>query len=62
MQAESRKLAKVYIDQTLKSVSACCEFFYTDMDSLRNNVEHVLNILGMVRSAYHNAKVEFSNI
>ena len=45
------KLAKVYIDQTLKNVSACCEFFYTDMESLRNNVEHVLNILGMVRSA-----------
>ena len=56
------KLVKVYIDQTLKSVTASCEFFYTDMESLKNNVEHVLNILGMVRSAYHNAKVEFSNI
>lgn len=29
------KLAKVYIDQTLKSVSASCEFFYTDMESLK---------------------------
>ncbi|MCI6460777.1 MAG: hypothetical protein MSA35_05360, partial [Prevotella sp.] len=56
------KLAKVYIDQTLNNVSACCEFFYTDMESLRNNVEHVLNILGMVRSAYHKSKTEFSNI
>ena len=56
------KLVKVYIDQTLKSVTASCEFFYTDMDSLMNNVEHALNILGRVRSAYHNAKVEFSNI
>ena len=56
------KLAKVYIDQTLKSVTASCEFFYTDMESLKNNVEHVLNILGMVRSAYHKAKAEFSNI
>ena len=56
------KLVKVYIDQTLKSVTASCEFFYTDMESLKNNVEHALNILGMVRSAYHNAKVEFSNI
>lgn len=53
------KLAKVYIDQTLKSVTASCEFFYTDMESLTNNVEHVLNILGMVRSAYHKAKAEF---
>ena len=56
------KLVKVYIDQTLKSVTASCEFFYTDMDSLKNNVEHVLNILGMVRSAYHKTKADFSNI
>ena len=32
------------------------------MESLTNNVEHVLNILGMVRSAYHKAKAELSNI
>ena len=53
------RLAKVYIDQTLKSVTASCEFFYTDMESLKNNVEHALNILGMVRSAFHKAKAEF---
>ena len=53
------KLAKVFIDQTLESVSVSCEFFYTDMESLKNNVKHVLNILGMVRSAYHKAKAEF---
>lgn len=53
------KLAKVYIDQTLKSVSANCEFFYTDMESLQNNVEHALSILGMVRSAYSKARAEF---
>lgn len=55
------KLAKVYIDQTLKSVTANCEFFYTDMDSLRNNVEHSLNILGMVRSTYFKVYSEFNN-
>ena len=56
------KLVKVYIDQTLKSVTASCEFFYTDMESLKNNVKHVLNILGMVRSVYHKSKADFSNI
>ena len=56
------KLVKVYIDQTLKSVTASCEFFYTNMESLKNNVEHALNILGMVRSAYHKIKADFSNI
>ena len=56
------KLAKVYIDDTLKSVTASCEFFYTDMESLKSNVEHVLNMLGMVRSAYYKAKAEYSDI
>ena len=55
------KLAKVYIDQTLKSVTASCEFFYTDMDSLKKNVEHSLNILGMVRSTYFKVRSEFND-
>ena len=55
------KLAKVYIDQTLKNVTASCEFFYTDMDSLKNNVEHSLNILGMVRSTYFKVRSEFND-
>ena len=55
------KLAKVYIDQTLKSVTASCEFFYTDMDSLKNNVELSLNILGMVRSTYFKVRSEFND-
>lgn len=55
------KLAKVYIDQTLKSVTASCEFFYTDMDSMKNNVEHCLNILGMVRSTYFKVRSEFND-
>ena len=53
------KLAKVYIDQTFKSVSARCEVFYTDMESLKHKVEYTLVILGMVRSAYYNAREEF---
>lgn len=46
------KLAKVYIDQTLKSITASCEFFYTDMDSMKDSIGHALNILGVVRSTY----------
>ena len=55
------KLAKVFIDHTLEGVSASCEFFYTDMESLKNKVEHVLGILGMVRSTYYKAKAEFTD-
>lgn len=46
------KLAKVFIDQTFKHVSASCEFFYTDSESLKVCVGHALNVLGMVRSTY----------
>lgn len=46
------KFVKVYIDQTLKSVTASCAFFYTDMDSMKNSIGHALNILGVVRSTY----------
>lgn len=52
---------KLYIDQTLKSVTASCEFFYTNMDSLKNNVEHSLNILGMVRSTYFKVRSELND-
>jgi len=54
------KLVKVYIDQTLKSVSACCEFFYTDEESLKTCIGHSLRILGMVRSTFNNTKAELS--
>lgn len=54
------KLAKVYIDQTLKSISANCGFFYTDEECLKNNIGHALNILGMIRSVYHTTKAELN--
>lgn len=55
------KLAKVYIDQTLKNVTASCEFYYINEESLRDNVEHVLTILGMVRSTYNNGKADLAD-
>lgn len=46
------KLAKIFVDQTFKSVSASCEFFYTDLECLKVCVGHALNVLGMVRSTF----------
>ncbi len=54
------KVAKVYIDRTLKNVSAAYGFYYTDMKSLERNVEMSLGILGIVRSRYHEAEAELS--
>ena len=52
------KLAKIFIDRSLKNVSASCEFFYTDAECLKVCVEHALNILGFVRSTYFRIKSE----
>ena len=46
------KLTKVYIDQTLKNVSASCEFYYNDEESLKTCLDKAIEILGMVRSTF----------
>ncbi len=43
------KLVKVYIDQTLKNVSASCEFYYNGEESLKTCLDKAIEILGMVR-------------
>lgn len=52
------KLAKVYVDQTFKNVSASCEFYYTDENSLKTNIENGLNVLGIVRTFYRTIRNE----
>lgn len=52
------KLAKFYVDYTFKTVSANCEFYYTDEESLKDNIEKSLRILGVVRTMYRNANDE----
>lgn len=46
------KLAKVYIDQTLKNVSASCEFYYNGEESLKTCLDKTIEILGMVRLTF----------
>ena len=46
------KLVKTFIDDSLKSVSASCEFYCTNMESMRNNIEHSIKILCIIRSIF----------
>lgn len=46
------KLTKVYIDQTLKNVSASCESYYNGEESLKTCLDKSIEILGMVRSTF----------
>lgn len=56
------KLMKVYVDHTLKSVSANCEFFYTDEESLKCNVEYSLKLMGVIKSLFRKHREELMDI
>ena len=54
------KLVKVYIDQTFKNVTATCEFFYANEESLEQNLRNSLKMLGVVRTVFRNDIAELS--
>lgn len=54
------KMAKVYIDQTFKSVTATCEFFYANEESLEQNLRNSLQMLGVVRTIFRNNVAELA--
>lgn len=54
------KFGKVYIDQTLKNVSAECDFYYTDEESLIQNLERSICVLGIIRPVYRKVKNSLS--
>lgn len=45
--------AKVYTDEALTSVSACCEFYYSDEESITFNLERALEVLSVVHTAFY---------
>ena len=55
------KLAKVYIDQTFKSVTAACEFFYANEESLEQNLRNSLQLLGVVRTVFRKYMAELAD-
>lgn len=54
------KLVKVCLDQNFKNVSATCEFYFTDEDSLAQNLKKSLAVLGVVRSVFHKELLELN--
>ena len=56
------KLAKVYyVDQTFKSVTATCEFYYANEESLEQNLRNSLQMLGVVRTVFRSDMAELSD-
>lgn len=54
------KLAKVYVDQTFKNVTATCEFFYVNNEALEQNLRNSLQMLGVVRTVFRKDLAELS--
>ncbi len=52
------KLVKFYVDCNCESVSATCEFYYNDEESLRCSLEHSLDVLSVARTIFRKAKRE----
>lgn len=46
------KMAKVYIDQTFKNITASCEFYYANEEALEYTLRKALEIFSVIRSAF----------
>ena len=54
------KLAKVYIDRTFKNVTASCDFYYINEDSLEDNIKRSLHLLSSIRTIFNREFKELS--
>ena len=46
------KIAKFFLNESLECVSVSCEFFCSDEQSLKNSIEHSLDVLGIASSKF----------
>lgn len=54
------RMVKVYVDQTFKNITASCEFYYANDESLEFNLQKSLSILSIIRTLYRNGIKELS--
>lgn len=55
------KLLKVYVEKNHESVSASCEFIYTDEDSLKQNIVCSMEVMSIVKTLYRRKCAELEN-
>lgn len=53
-------MAKVFVDPERRGISASCEFYFTDMESLQDNIQHALVALMRVRLFHPKIYVEIT--
>ena len=52
------KLIKFYLEETLADVSASCEFYFSDRESLKGSIEQAFRVMGVANTAFFKAKEE----
>lgn len=52
MIARKIRMAKTYVDPAKNVINASCEFFYTDIESVKKNIGKTIEILGIIRTTY----------
>ena len=55
------KLLKVYVEKNHESVSASCDFIYTDEDSLKQNIVCSMEVMSIVKTLYRRKCAELEN-
>ena len=52
------KLIKFYLEETLADVSASCEFYFSDRESLKNSSEQAFRVMGVANTTFFKTKEE----
>ena len=55
------KFLKVYVERNHESVSASCEFIYTDEESLKQNIMTCMEVMSVVKTLYKRKCAELEN-
>lgn len=55
------KMAKIFLDSSYETLTATCEFYYTDDESLLCNIKHSLQVLSVMRSMFYKIKEELTD-
>ncbi len=55
------RMIKTHVDLPNKNVTASCEFYYNDLESLTELLRHTLRLLGIVRSTFRTTMDKFKS-
>lgn len=61
MMTRDLRMLKVYVEKNHETISASCEFVFTDEESLKQNIMNSLEIMSVVKTIYKRRCAELEN-